>query len=75
MKKLVHIISLKRQAKRDVESALHDQECGILFSKLVYVSNLVLKLTTANKSLLKITLKSDSHLPQKNALFASLIAL
>ena len=44
MKKLVHIISLKTQAKRDVESALHDQERGVLFSKLVYVSKFVVKL-------------------------------
>ena len=58
MKELVHNISLKRQVKRDGESALHDQERGVSFKKLVYLLNLALKLIKPNESLFKITLKT-----------------
>lgn len=58
MKELMHNVLLKRQTKRGVESALHDQELAVSFAILVYVSILTLKLIIPNKSLFKINLKT-----------------
>ena len=58
IKELMHNISLKRQAKRDAEFALHNQERSARFAKLIYVSKLAFKTIIPNKNFFEIALKT-----------------